>query len=86
MRIYCTNLLYNYSDVQYVWKQFVSLGSNLENVEKFRYDLIDITRQALSDIFFPKRSINLILLASLMLSASSKVSALRIASDASDQA
>ena len=38
--------------VQKIWKQFVNVGDALKNVEKFRYDLVDITRQIFSDLFY----------------------------------
>eukprot|EP01084_Bolivina_argentea_P238711 401060_1 len=42
---------YDLMDIQSVWRDFVNVGNVLKNVEKFRYDLIDITRQAMSDLF-----------------------------------
>eukprot|EP01084_Bolivina_argentea_P088867 160445_1 len=47
-------LWYNAMNVQQAWKYFISVvGKNnkLMNVEMFQYDLVDLTRQALSDLF-----------------------------------
>jgi len=46
-----TKMLYNPNVVQYTWKRFINVGDQLKDVEKFNYDLIDITRQVLSDEF-----------------------------------
>eukprot|EP01084_Bolivina_argentea_P185791 320337_1 len=44
-------LPYNPMIVQKVWKQFVGIGNELQHVEKFRYDLIDVTRQIMMDLY-----------------------------------
>ena len=37
--------------IQKAWKEFINTGDTLKGVVKFEYDLVDITRQAMSDIF-----------------------------------
>eukprot|EP00483_Globobulimina_turgida_P012449 UN12472 len=37
--------------VQRVWKNFINVGKVLERVERFRYDLVDVSRQVFSDLF-----------------------------------
>jgi len=45
-----TVLLYNPTVIHVAWRDFVRTGSYLANVSKFTYDLVDITRQAMSDL------------------------------------
>eukprot|EP01084_Bolivina_argentea_P088866 160442_1 len=45
---------YNPEDIQNVWKLYIQIGNGLHKVEKFRWDLVDVTRQALSDQFVLK--------------------------------
>ena len=44
-------LLYNVMDVQNGWQPFIEMGIWLQNVSQYKIDLIDITRQSLSDLF-----------------------------------
>ena len=49
-----SKLYYNPVIIQKAWKNLVSISNDtgLQQVPKFRYDLIDLTRQSLSDLFF----------------------------------
>eukprot|EP01084_Bolivina_argentea_P102130 183017_1 len=48
-----TNLLWDPVDIQKVWKVYININDDkLINVTKFRYDLIDITRQCLADLYY----------------------------------
>ena len=49
-----SKLYYNPIDIQTAWKNMISISNDtgLQQVPKFRYDLIDLTRQSLSDQFF----------------------------------
>ena len=48
-----TEILYDPAVIQKVWSMFLSVSdSDISKVEKYRYDLVDITRQALSDRFY----------------------------------
>jgi len=42
---------YNITWIQRSWKYFVSIGHTLSDLNVFNYDLVDITRQAMSDLF-----------------------------------
>lgn len=47
-----TQLNYDPTIIQKVWQKFIQLiKTDIINIEKFRYDLIDISRQAISDQF-----------------------------------
>ncbi|ETO11259.1 hypothetical protein RFI_26116 [Reticulomyxa filosa] len=45
-----TTLLYNPTVIHVAWRDFVRVGDTLSNISKFTYDLVDITRQAMSDL------------------------------------
>jgi len=48
-----TQLLYDPSVIEKVWSMFLEVSTtSIVNVERYRYDLVDITRQALSDRFY----------------------------------
>ena len=42
-----TLLLYPRIDIHYPWRELIKTGDALSNVERFRYDLVDLTRQVL---------------------------------------
>ena len=47
-----THIPYNIRDVHVAWQAFIEMGEYLDNVTQYRVDLVDITRQVLSDLFY----------------------------------